>query len=119
MHKNASYYSLHLVNSSHLSNTSQCIPLINEHLCIYSCRRLILSGLLFFFRPWARLRLGSSLGLEPILLGCLFYRVFESFRASYLFRVNFHFFYYLNCYLCLSVISSKCHFVSFHSKKLF
>ena len=36
MHHNASYYSLHLVDSYHMSNASQCIPLINEVLRIYS-----------------------------------------------------------------------------------
>ena len=39
------------------------------------CRHFILSGLLFilmFVGPWARLCLGSSLGLEPITLCGLF-----------------------------------------------
>ena len=43
----------------------------------------------------------------------LFYRVFESFCFSYLFRVIFHFI--PNCYSCLNVVSSNvmlCRFVS-------
>ena len=63
---------------------------------------------------------GSSLGLELFLLHhYLFYRVFESFCVSYLFRVNFHFI--SNCYLCLNVVSSNvmlCRLVSCHVSRV-
>ena len=71
-------------------------PILNSQQCVKrgSCRRPILSGLLFVFLifvgPQTHLHHGPSLGFEPISL-CwhLFYRVFESFCVKLLFLLNF------------------------------